>query len=51
MTHHSFYKILFKSYFPLLGRLQRQRVDIKGQGDEWDCEIHKESIQKLKNIF
>jgi hypothetical protein len=28
-------------------------VDIEGQGDEWDwvisCEIHKESIQKLKN--
>jgi hypothetical protein len=35
-------------FFPLVDRLQGQRVDTKGQGDEWDwgtmCEIHQESI-------
>jgi hypothetical protein len=47
VTHYSFqdemfglgrgvYFILF--YFILEGRLQRQRVDLKGE-DEWDCGV------------
>lgn len=45
----SFLILNFTFYFLFSGegRLQEQRVDIEGWGDEWDwgtrCEIHKES--------
>lgn len=36
----------------LRGRLQGQRAEVRGLGNEWDqdacCEIHKESMKTLK---
>ena len=41
-------------FFILGGRLQGQRADMRGQGDEWDwgawCETHKESIKSFKKF-
>jgi hypothetical protein len=29
--------IIILSYFSFVGRLQGQKVDMKGRGDEWGC--------------
>lgn len=52
MTGFLSFKILFHY---LGGRgIQRQREDIKGQGDEWDqgtqCEILKEAVKSFQNF-
>lgn len=48
-TMRLFFSLLILLYFILGEILQGQRVNTKGQGNEWDwdasCEIHKESIK------
>lgn len=47
-----FFILFFVCLLSFRGRLQRQRADIKGQGDEWDwgarCETHKESVKFME---
>lgn len=50
-----FFGFSFKFGLVLEGRLQGQRVDVRGQGEKWDRnawgEIHKESIKVEKRVI